>query len=244
MNFSAYRHFIYITVHVDEHKKQLQSYYKLTEEDLEEITKEWSANLLIPTNPAEISNIDIPQTAQDTTGPRRTKKTKEVQGLDSASMNTTSISLEKGGDGKELDDKEVEQKKGDEVDPLKKRKGLPPKPSSRKKSKASMTKMQTVLTFDDFDFLIAALNDASMEIAEKQEAKQEEMYDRIEIELRGVQQALQSSRAVSNAPFPLGTPELGDEPTQLHRLVDTVEACLRRAQEETEKATQALMQVQ
>jgi hypothetical protein len=34
-----------------------------------------------------------------------------------------------------------------------------------------MTKMQTILTSDDFDFLIATLNDASMEIAEKQEAK-------------------------------------------------------------------------
>jgi predicted RNA-binding protein len=45
-------------------------------------------------------------------------------------------------------------------------------------------------------------------------------------------------------PLPLGTPELGDEPTQLHRLADTVEARLRRAQEETEQATQALMQVQ
>jgi hypothetical protein len=35
-----------------------------------------------------------------------------------------------------------------------------------------MTKMQTVLTFDDFDFLIAALQDASLEIAKKQETKQ------------------------------------------------------------------------
>jgi hypothetical protein len=37
---------------------------------------------------------------------------------------------------------------------------------------------------------------------------------------------------------------LGDEPAQLHRLADTVEAHLRRAQEETEQATQALKQVQ
>jgi chromosome segregation ATPase len=37
---------------------------------------------------------------------------------------------------------------------------------------------------------------------------------------------------------------LGDEPTQLHRLAETVEAHLRRAQEETEQATQALTQVQ
>jgi hypothetical protein len=102
-------------------------------------------------------------------------------------VKTASISPEQGGDGEELDDKEVKQKQGDEVDPLKKRKGSPPKPSSRKKLKASMTKMQTVLTSEDFDFLIAALNDASLEIVEKQEAKQEEMYDRIEIELRGVQ---------------------------------------------------------
>jgi chromosome segregation ATPase len=104
--------------------------------------------------------------------------------------------------------------------------------------------MQTTLTSDDFDFIIAALNDASLEIAEKQEAKQEAMYNRIEIELQGVQQALQSSHAVSTAPLSVGTPELGDEPAQLHRLADIVEARLRRAQEETTQATQALTQVQ
>jgi hypothetical protein len=42
----------------------------------------------------------------------------------------------------------------------------------------------------------------------------------------------------------MGEPELGDEPAQLHRLADTVEARLRRAQEEIEQATQALTQVQ
>ena len=46
--------------------------------------------------------------------------------------------------------------------------------------------MKTVLTVDDFDFIIATLNDASLEIMEKQEAKKEEMYDRIEVELQGV----------------------------------------------------------
>jgi hypothetical protein len=61
------------------------------------------------------------------------------------------------------------------------------KPSSQKKSRATMTKMQIVLPTDDFYFIIAALNDASQEIVEKQEAKQEEMYDIIEVELRGVQ---------------------------------------------------------
>ena len=49
MEFCTYRHFIYITVQVDEHKEELQSYYKLMEEDLKEITKDWSTDLLIPT---------------------------------------------------------------------------------------------------------------------------------------------------------------------------------------------------
>jgi hypothetical protein len=188
--FNADQNFIYITAHADKHKQQFQSYYKMTEEDLEEITKDWSVDLLIPADPAEISDIDNPEIAQDTPGPTRTKKIEEVQELDIASVKTTSISPERGGDGEELNEKEVEQKQGDEVDPLKKRKGLLLKPSSRKKSKATMTKMQTVLTSDDFDFLITSLQDASLEIAEKQEANQEEMYDRIETKLQGVQHAL------------------------------------------------------
>jgi hypothetical protein len=40
IKFTADHHFIYITVRADEHKQQLQSYYKLTKEDLEEITKD------------------------------------------------------------------------------------------------------------------------------------------------------------------------------------------------------------
>jgi hypothetical protein len=82
----------------------------------------------------------------DTPGPSKTKKIEEVQEIDNASVKTASISPEKGGDGEDLNEKEVEQKQGDEVDPLKKRKGSPLKPSSQKKSKASMTKMQTILT--------------------------------------------------------------------------------------------------
>jgi hypothetical protein len=66
---------------------------------------------------------------------------------------------------------------------LKKRKVSPLIPSSRKKSKATMTKMKIVLIADHFDFIIVTLNDASLKIVEKQEANQEEMYDRIEVEL-------------------------------------------------------------
>jgi hypothetical protein len=70
------------------------------------------------------------------------------------------------------------------------------------------------------------------------------VFSQIKDELQGVQQAIQSSRIVSTVPLSIGTSELGDEPTQLHCIVDTVEAHLRRAQEETAQATQALAQVQ
>jgi hypothetical protein len=62
MKFSVDRHFLYITTCTDEHKKHLQSYYKLTEEYLEEITKEWLTDLLVPTDPAEISDVDSLET--------------------------------------------------------------------------------------------------------------------------------------------------------------------------------------
>jgi hypothetical protein len=43
MKFHTDRNFIYITACANENKEEIQSYYKLTEEDLEEITKEWPA---------------------------------------------------------------------------------------------------------------------------------------------------------------------------------------------------------
>jgi hypothetical protein len=48
MKFCVDWHFIYITTQTNEHKEELQSYYKLTEEDLEEITKDWSEDLACP----------------------------------------------------------------------------------------------------------------------------------------------------------------------------------------------------
>jgi hypothetical protein len=109
MKFSVDCHFIYITARTDGHKQQLQSYYKLTEEDLEEITKEWSVDLLIPANPVEMSDVDSPEAAQDTPGPSKTKKPEEVQDVDNTSMKTASISPEQGGDGEEIDGMEAEQ---------------------------------------------------------------------------------------------------------------------------------------
>jgi hypothetical protein len=80
-------------------------------------------------------------------------------------MRTTSITLDQGGDGEDLE--EFEQRPKDEVEIIKKRKGSPPEPSSRKKSKTPVTKLQTTLTQDDFNFLITAMNESLEEIEEK-----------------------------------------------------------------------------
>jgi hypothetical protein len=93
MKFSADHHFTYIIVCGDEHKQQLQSYYKLIKDDLEEITKEWSTNLLVVVDPADMSNEESPKAMLDTPRPRKTKKDDEVEYIPSTSMKTTSISL-------------------------------------------------------------------------------------------------------------------------------------------------------
>ena len=104
--------------------------------------------------------------------------------------------------------------------------------------------MKTMLTLDDFSFLLATMNESIKEITENQEANKEAMYNRIESELQGVQQELWSSYAVSTAPLLEGTTEEGDEPFQLYNIADTVEVHLRKAQEEIVQSTQALKQAQ
>jgi hypothetical protein len=99
---------------------------------------------------------------------------------------------EEGADeeGAEYEQQQVEvPSPRDEADSSKKRKVSPLKSSSIKKPRIPVTKMRTTLTLDDFDFIIAAVNDASKEIIEKME----QMYIQIEIVLQGVQHALQSS---------------------------------------------------
>jgi hypothetical protein len=59
VKFHIDRHFIYIIACRDEHKEDLQSYYKLTEEDMEEIMKEWLEEILVPVNHAELSDLDL-----------------------------------------------------------------------------------------------------------------------------------------------------------------------------------------
>jgi hypothetical protein len=108
----------------------------LTEEDIEDIAKDWSTYLLIPANPVELSDIDIPETVPDTSGPSKTKKPEEVHEVDNASVRTASITPDEGGDGEEIEGAEIEQQKGevplprDEEDSSKKRKVSPLKSSS------------------------------------------------------------------------------------------------------------------
>jgi hypothetical protein len=134
-------------------------------------------DLLVAVDPTEMSDLEIPEAMSNTPGPSNTKKDDEVQDVHSTSTNTTSISPMQGGDGEELGGTKVEKNKGkvtlprEEEDPTKKRNITPPNPSSRKKTKATQTMFKTTLTSNDFDFLITAMNDASLEIAEKKEVK-------------------------------------------------------------------------
>jgi hypothetical protein len=111
MKFNADRHFTYITAHAYEHKQQLQSYYKLKEYDLEEITKEWSTGLLVAADSTEMSDVDSPEAMSDTPGPRKPKKDVEVQDIHNTSTNTASLSPAKGGDEEELGGKKLNRAK-------------------------------------------------------------------------------------------------------------------------------------
>jgi hypothetical protein len=99
----------------------LQSYYKLTEEYLEEITKECSLDLLILANPTKLYNVDSPEAMQDTPRPSKNKPG-EFQDVDNTSVKTMSMSPEKGGVGEEIG---KETSHNDEEEPSKKIKVSP-----------------------------------------------------------------------------------------------------------------------
>jgi hypothetical protein len=54
------------------------------------------------------------------------------------------------------------------------------KPTSQKRSKTTNPKLQTVLTVDDFVFIITVVSNTSKDILEEREEKQEAMYEIIE----------------------------------------------------------------
>jgi hypothetical protein len=82
--------------------------------------------------------------------------------------------------------------------------------------------------------IIITISNTSEVILQRSEAKQKTMFDRIEVELKGVQQALYSIQAVPTASLSAGDIEVGDEPSQLRRLEDSIEAHLHHVQEEKE----------
>jgi hypothetical protein len=186
MNFRIDMHFIYITAHVDDNKEELQSYYNLTKEDLEEITKEWPVEFLIPVAKEELADPNLigspVVTHEEYNAPRssRRKKNEDVQEISSASEETA-LDSPSGGGGDKVDKEDKEEKSGeedkqekgevtlpqnplDDTDPSKKIKVSPMKPTSWKKSKENNLKIQTVLTIDDFDFIIIVILDASQAI--------------------------------------------------------------------------------
>ena len=67
------------------------------------------------------------------------RKVEEVQDIDNLSVKMDSITPNQGGNGEDL--AEVEQRQEDKVEPIKKRKGFPSEPSSRKTSKSPVTKL-------------------------------------------------------------------------------------------------------
>jgi hypothetical protein len=81
MRFHAERNFIYINVHADERKEELQYYYKLTTEDLEEFSKDWPEKLLILVDLTELFDpnlIENPMvTSEEYDAPRNNKKKKK-----------------------------------------------------------------------------------------------------------------------------------------------------------------------
>jgi hypothetical protein len=74
----------------------------MKKDELEEITKEWSTNLLVAEGPIDMSDEEIPEAMPDTPGPSRTKKDDEVEYVPSTSAKISSISPMQGGDGDDL----------------------------------------------------------------------------------------------------------------------------------------------
>jgi hypothetical protein len=132
----------------DENKEELQYYYKLTEEDMEEITKEWSAKFLVLVGNAELFDPDLIRIHVVTkiewdglSNAKKKKKKEEVQEINNASEETgpdspgegggDEVNQEEGGEEDKQEEGEVTLPKDPliEVDTSKKRKVSPKKPS-------------------------------------------------------------------------------------------------------------------
>jgi hypothetical protein len=103
----------------------MQCYYKLTEEDMEEITNEWPAEFRVPVEDVQLSDPDIigsplvTRAEHDGQGNgKKKKKREEVQDIenedkDNASKETASDSLAGGGRNEVDQEEEGEEDKQD-----------------------------------------------------------------------------------------------------------------------------------
>jgi hypothetical protein len=234
-------HILFISLHRDESKEELQSYYKMTDEDMEQIMKEWPEEFLALVDDAELSDPDIIGSPLVTrfehggqSSVKKKKKKEEVQNIetdeeDSASEESGPGSPAGGGGGDKVNQEgggdEGEKQGEGKATPLKdpptqtetpkKRKVSPQKPSTRKKTCASKPQLEATLTEDDIGLVHGAMEDVSEDILQRYGEKEEDLYVKVEKELKEIHEAIQAVRAVSTAPSSSETAELGDEPTQL-----------------------------
>jgi hypothetical protein len=72
-----------------------------------------------------------------------------------------------------------------------------------------------MLMEDDISIVFITMEDVSKYLLQIYGVKQEELYVRVEKELKEIQRAIQLSHIVPTAPSLSETVELGDDPTQL-----------------------------
>jgi hypothetical protein len=77
---------------------------------------------------------------------------------------------------------------------------------------------------DDISLVHGEMEDVFEDLLQRYGVKQEELYPRVEKELKEIQQVIHVSHTVPTTPSLSETVDLGDEPSQLHRLVDAIEA--------------------
>jgi hypothetical protein len=81
------------------------------------------------------------------------------------------------------------------------RKVTPKKPLARKKMRTNKPQLEATLTENDISLVCRAMEDAFEDMLQRYEEKHVELYERIERELKEVQQAVRLVRAVPTAPF-------------------------------------------
>jgi hypothetical protein len=197
----------------------------MTDEDMEEITKEWITDFLVPVADADLSDlyiIGIPLVTRvehdGQTSAKKKKKKEEVQNIETDKEDNASeesrpdspiggggdeVNQEEGGEEGEKQDKGKVTLPKDplrEAETSKKRKVSSQKPSTRKKTRANKPQSKNVLIVDDVDLIITTMEDASEDILQRHEAKQEMLYERIEKELHEIQQAIHSNHTMPLAP--------------------------------------------